>query len=95
MTEAYRGLQYVYPVLSRRAGGVSIGINFNTNNACNWRCVYCQVPELIRGTAPDLDLTLLEEELRLFLGEVITGDFYRRFQVEADSQVHQGYCNFR
>ena len=43
------GLTYVYPVLSRRAGGLSIGINFNTNNACNWRCIYCQVPELKNG----------------------------------------------
>jgi len=39
------GLLYVYPVVSRRAGGVSIGVNLNVNNACNWRCVYCQVPE--------------------------------------------------
>ena len=36
------GMRYVYPVLSRRARGVSIGINLNPNNACNWRCVYCQ-----------------------------------------------------
>ncbi|MCZ7653212.1 MAG: hypothetical protein M5R42_01445 [Rhodocyclaceae bacterium] len=27
------GLTYVYPVVSRRAGGVSIGINPNPNNA--------------------------------------------------------------
>jgi wyosine [tRNA(Phe)-imidazoG37] synthetase (radical SAM superfamily) len=40
------GLRYVYPVVSRRAGGVSVGINLNTNNACNWRCIYCQVPDL-------------------------------------------------
>ena len=42
------GLRYVYPVVSRRAGGVSVGINLNPNNACNWRCVYCQVPRLVR-----------------------------------------------
>jgi hypothetical protein len=30
------GLRYVYPVISRRAGGVSVGINLNVNNACNW-----------------------------------------------------------
>ena len=43
------GLTYVYPVVSRRAGGVSVGINLSPNNACNWRCVYCQVPNLQRG----------------------------------------------
>jgi Radical SAM superfamily len=81
------GLKYVYPVLSRRAGGLSVGINFNTNNACNWRCVYCQVPGLIKGVAPDLDLRLLEEELEIFLNDVQYGDFYQRFQVDADNRV--------
>ena len=33
------GMTYVYPVISRRAGGVSVGINLNTNKACNWRCI--------------------------------------------------------
>ena len=50
------GLTYVYPVVSRRAGGVSVGINLNPNNACNWRCVYCQVPDLVRGAAPVIDV---------------------------------------
>lgn len=63
------GLTYVYPVVSRRAGGVSVGINLNPNNACNWRCVYCQVPGLVRGAAPPIDEAQLESELRGFLGE--------------------------
>ncbi len=68
-------LRYVYPVISRRAGGVSVGINLNPNNACNWRCIYCQVPDLARGTAPPLDMALLETELRGFLRELLHGDF--------------------
>ncbi len=72
------GLRYVYPVVSRRAGGVSVGINLNTNNACNWRCIYCQVPDLTLGAAPPVDLTLLEQELRGFLHELLHGDFMRR-----------------
>lgn len=75
------GLKYVYPVISRRAGGLSIGINFNTNNACNWRCIYCQVPDLVRGAAPEMDFQLLEKELRFFLGKVLHGDFYDQFNV--------------
>jgi wyosine [tRNA(Phe)-imidazoG37] synthetase (radical SAM superfamily) len=81
------GLKYIYPVLSRRAGGLSVGINFNTNNACNWRCVYCQVPNLSKGAAPDLDFALLEDELEFFLNDVQRGDFYQRFQVEPDNRV--------
>ena len=69
------GMTYVYPVVSRRAGGVSVGINLNPNNACNWACVYCQVPELTRGTAPQIDLVQLEAELRALLGDIVHGDF--------------------
>ena len=71
-------LRYVYPVVSRRAGGVSVGINLNPNNACNWRCIYCQVPDLTRGTAPPVDLAVLENELRDFLNELLHGDFMQR-----------------
>ncbi len=80
------GLKYIYPALSRRAGGLSVGINFNTNNACNWRCVYCQVPDLKVGAAPGLDFQLLEDELKFFLSEVQYGDFYQRFQVDEDKR---------
>lgn len=72
------GMIYVYPVISRRAGGVSIGINLNPNNACNWRCIYCQVPDLKRGVAPPIDLVQLEAELRAFLHELIHGNFMRK-----------------
>jgi wyosine [tRNA(Phe)-imidazoG37] synthetase (radical SAM superfamily) len=81
------GLKYVYPVISRRMGGLSIGINFNTNNACNWRCIYCQVPDLKIGAAPEMDFQLLENELRFFLDDVLKGDFYERFQVDEDKRV--------
>jgi wyosine [tRNA(Phe)-imidazoG37] synthetase (radical SAM superfamily) len=69
------GLTYVYPVVSRRARGVSIGINLNPNNACNWRCTYCQVPGLVRGAAPTVDLDQLERELRQMLNDVLNGGF--------------------
>jgi wyosine [tRNA(Phe)-imidazoG37] synthetase (radical SAM superfamily) len=69
------GLSYVYPVISRRAGGVSVGINLNVNNACNWRCIYCQVPGLSRGAPPPVDLAMLRSELSGFLHDVLRGDF--------------------
>jgi len=69
------GMRYVYPVISRRAGGVSVGINLNPNNACNWRCIYCQVPDLTRGGPPPIDLALLERELDEFLHTATAGDF--------------------
>ena len=62
------GLTYVYAVRSRRAGGVSIGVNLSPTNACNWRCAYCQVPGLVRGKSPRIELERLEAELE----EVLT-----------------------
>lgn len=72
------GMRYVYPVISRRAGGVSVGINLNPNNACNWHCAYCQVPNLVRGSAPDIDLQQLETELTTMLDAIWHGDFMQR-----------------
>lgn len=79
------GLTYIYPVVSRRAEGVSVGINLNPNNACNWRCIYCQVPELKRGSAPIIDLHKLEKELCDFLQEIVYGSFMQK-QVKPDSR---------
>ena len=72
------GLKYIYSVISRRAGGLSIGVNLNVNNACNWQCIYCEIPNLTRGSPPPIELNLLEEELRFFLHEIIHGDYMEK-----------------
>src|SRR5262249_31384372 len=45
----FRSNTFVYPVLSRRSGGISVGINLNPDKACNFDCIYCQVD---RSRAP-------------------------------------------
>jgi len=82
------GMKYVYPVISRRASGVSIGVNLNPNNACNWRCIYCQVPNLTRGGPPAIDLALLEAELRQMLANIVNGDFMTRHVPEKMRQLN-------
>jgi wyosine [tRNA(Phe)-imidazoG37] synthetase (radical SAM superfamily) len=72
------GLKYIYSVISRRAGGLSIGINLNVNNACNWQCIYCEIPNLTRGTPPPIELNIVEQELRFFLHEIIHGDYMEK-----------------
>jgi wyosine [tRNA(Phe)-imidazoG37] synthetase (radical SAM superfamily) len=72
------GLKYIYSVISRRAGGLSIGINLNVNNACNWQCIYCEIPNLTRGSPPPIELDVLENELRFFLHEIIHGDYMKK-----------------
>ena len=66
------GLKYIYSVISRRAGGLSIGVNLNVNNACNWQCIYCEIPNLTRGSPPPIELDVLEgiEVLAKMNGEV-------------------------
>ncbi|MDR2117311.1 MAG: radical SAM protein [Planctomycetaceae bacterium] len=39
----FQKFQYIYPVVSRRAGGLSIGVNLSPTAQCNFSCVYCQV----------------------------------------------------
>lgn len=80
-------MQYVYPVVSRRAGGVSIGINLNVNSACNWRCIYCQVPNLTRGGPAPIDLQLLENELNKMLQDVTAGSFMAEFVDEKNRKL--------
>ncbi|CAM8357338.1 radical SAM protein [Candidatus Methylopumilus planktonicus] len=72
------GLKYIYSVISRRAGGLSIGVNLNINNACNWQCIYCEIPNLTRGSPPPIELDVLENELRFFLHEIIHGDYMEK-----------------
>lgn len=82
------GMTYVYPVVSRRARGVSVGVNLNPNNACNWRCVYCQIPGLIFGKGPPVDLAQLERELRAMLEDVTRGDYMERWVPEGSRRLN-------
>jgi pyruvate-formate lyase-activating enzyme len=82
------GLRYVYAVASRRSGGVSVGVNLNTNRACNWRCVYCQVPGLVRGAAPSADLAELERELALMLDRALDPAWLARHAPEGARRLN-------
>ncbi len=60
----WRNFQYVYPVISRRSRGLSIGINLNPDAACNFDCVYCCADRSAPRSARGVDLAVLENELR-------------------------------
>lgn len=69
----FREKIYVYPVISRRAGGLSVGINLNLDKLCNFSCAYCQVDRTTPSAAVPLDLELLESELRSLLDHYVSG----------------------
>jgi wyosine [tRNA(Phe)-imidazoG37] synthetase (radical SAM superfamily) len=61
--------RFVYPVLSRRSGGISVGVNLNPDKVCNFDCIYCQVDRTTqsetRFVAMDQLLSELEDTLTL------------------------------
>ncbi len=68
--------RYVYAVLSRRSGGVSIGINLNPDKVCNFDCIYCQVDRTTPGRYRRVDLRILEQELRDILNRAKSGALF-------------------
>lgn len=60
----WRDFQYVYPVISRRSKGLSIGVNLNPDTVCNFDCIYCQVDRTVEPKIRKVDLEVLESELR-------------------------------
>ena len=62
----WREFQYVYPVISRRSQGLSIGINLCPTASCSFHCTYCSVDRASRAPAEEtpVDVARLEAELR-------------------------------
>lgn len=68
---------YVYPVISRRSGGLSIGINLNPDMACNFDCVYCQVDRTVEPKVRDVDLDVLRVELDDMIALATSGELWQ------------------
>lgn len=69
--------RFVYPVLSRRSGGVSVGVNLNPDKVCNFDCVYCQVDRTTRSETRFVETEQLLAELRDVLRIVASGELYQ------------------
>ncbi|MBI1337856.1 MAG: radical SAM protein [Phycisphaera sp.] len=69
----------VYPVVSRRSGGLSIGVNLNPDTACNFDCVYCCVdrPPSAAVKNKRADLGVIEDELNQMLDIVDSGTIWQ------------------
>ena len=69
--------RFVYPVLSRRSGGISIGVNLNPDKICNFDCIYCQVDRTRQSETRFVEMAGLLDELRAALELVGSGEFYQ------------------
>lgn len=68
--------RFVYPVISRRSGGVSIGVNLNPDKVCNFDCIYCQVDRVAQSQTRFVDLPVLLDELDPMLRLAATGGLF-------------------
>ncbi|MDX1960989.1 MAG: hypothetical protein SFU98_20635 [Leptospiraceae bacterium] len=68
---------YVYPVVSRRSKGVSLGINLSMRKECNFDCPYCQIDRtVIEPKEKFIDLNVLEYELLSLIDMVQNESIY-------------------
>jgi wyosine [tRNA(Phe)-imidazoG37] synthetase (radical SAM superfamily) len=72
----YRENKFVYPVLSRRSGGISIGVNLNPDKVCNFDCIYCQVDRRSEAETRFVEMNRLWDELDVMLDFVTSGRIY-------------------
>jgi wyosine [tRNA(Phe)-imidazoG37] synthetase (radical SAM superfamily) len=78
---SFESNRYVYPVVSRRSGGISIGVNLNLDKICNFDCAYCQVDRTELGTRDFVEIEQLVAELDATIDLIRSGRIFEtRFQ---------------
>jgi wyosine [tRNA(Phe)-imidazoG37] synthetase (radical SAM superfamily) len=80
-------------VLSRRAGGISIGVNLNADKVCNFNCVYCQIDRTTSGEKMAVDFELLAAELRAMVELVVSGRIFRETKFSQTPKAMQRLCD--
>lgn len=68
--------RFVYPVVSRRSGGISVGVNLNPDKVCNFDCIYCQVNRVELSETRFVDQQELLGELDAMLTLVTSGELF-------------------
>jgi wyosine [tRNA(Phe)-imidazoG37] synthetase (radical SAM superfamily) len=68
--------RFVYPVLSRRSGGISIGVNLNPDKICNFDCIYCQVDRTRQSETTFVEMPALLAELDSMLALAASGRIF-------------------
>jgi wyosine [tRNA(Phe)-imidazoG37] synthetase (radical SAM superfamily) len=69
--------RFVYPVLSRRSGGLSIGVNLNPDKICNFDCIYCQVDRTQQSETRFVEMPAMLAELDAMLRLAASGEIFQ------------------
>ena len=70
--------RFVYAVISPRARGLSVGVNLNPDQRCNFDCVYCEVNRNELARESRLDVSVMIAELDRTLALVHSGGLRER-----------------
>ena len=73
----WRDCRYVYPVVSRRARGVSVGVNLNLDKRCTFNCLYCQINRRVRREPMEVVIPVLGDELDQALSQASSGELWQ------------------
>src|SRR4029079_6023401 len=68
--------RFVYPVLSRRSEGISVGVNLNPDKVCNFDCIYCQVDRTTQSETQFVETRQLLQELEETLRLTASGELF-------------------
>ena len=85
----WQDFQYVYPVISRRSKGLSIGVNLSLDRVCNFDCIYCFVDRSTPTPPGEVDLTVVRRELDQMLGYVGSGKIWDEQQFAAVDSAYR------
>lgn len=77
----------VYPVISRRARGLSLGINVNPDKICNFDCIYCEVDRTESGASVRVEAGRIREELTALIHFIRNGGLDRQSKFSSASEL--------
>lgn len=70
--------RFIYAVISPRARGLSLGVNLNPDQFCDFDCLYCEVDRQLPPRASQLDIEAMAGELHQTLQSVYSGELRHR-----------------
>lgn len=75
--------RFVYPVVSRRSRGVSVGVNLNPDKICNFDCIYCQVNRTTPAEHTFVEMDRLLDELKEICTLTQSGELFEHSKFAA------------